>query len=41
MFKTSAELMEFDGFFHASSKSALKKNLTAEIWEEYKDQSDE
>jgi hypothetical protein len=40
MFKTSDELVDFDTFFHESSKSALKKCLTKEIWEEYKDQSD-
>jgi len=40
MFKTSAELMDFGSFFHESSKSALKKCLTQEIWEEYKDESD-
>jgi hypothetical protein len=41
MFKTSDELMDFDSFFHESSKSSLKANLTKEIWEEYKDMSDE
>jgi hypothetical protein len=40
MFKTSSELMDFGSFFHESSKSALKKCLTQEIWEEYKDESD-
>jgi len=41
MFKASTELVDFDGFFHEDSKSSLKRNLTKEIWEEYKDQSDE
>ena len=40
MFKSSDELVDFSGFFHESSKSALKRNLTQEIWEEYKDKSD-
>jgi len=41
MFKTSNELTDFNTFFHESSKSALKKHLSQEIWEEYKDMSDE
>jgi hypothetical protein len=41
MFKTSEELIDFSTFFHESSKSALKKCLTEEIWNEYKDQSDD
>jgi creatine kinase/arginine kinase len=40
MFKSSSELVEFSSFFHESSNSALKRNLTSEIWEEYKDKSD-
>jgi hypothetical protein len=34
-------LVDYSTFFHESSKSALKRNLSSEIWEEYKDQSDE
>jgi hypothetical protein len=41
MFKTSDELVDYSTFFHESSNSALKRNLSQEIWEEYKDQSDE
>jgi hypothetical protein len=40
MFKSSTELIDFSGFFHESSKSALKKCLTEEIWNEYKDEVD-
>lgn len=41
MFKSSNELLDYSTFFHESSKSSLKKHLSQEIWEEYKDQSDE
>merc|ERR1711990_1336209 len=41
MFKSSAELVDYSTFFHESSNSALKRNLSQEIWEEYKDQTDE
>jgi creatine kinase/arginine kinase len=41
MFKSASELVDFDGFFHESSNSSLKRNLTKEIWEEYKDEVDE
>jgi len=37
-FKTSDELVDFDTFFTKDCKSELKKCLTREIWEEYKDQ---
>jgi hypothetical protein len=37
-FKSSEELVDFDTFFTPSCKSELKKCLTKEIWEEYKDQ---
>jgi len=38
--KSCDELTDFSTFFHESSKSALKRNLTKELWEEYKDKSD-
>jgi hypothetical protein len=41
MYKSSAELLEFKDFFHESSKSSLKNNLTEEIWNEYKDMKDD
>lgn len=37
--KTAEELTDFDTFFTPECKSQLKKCLTKEIWEEYKDQS--
>jgi len=37
--KTAEDLTDFDKFFTPECKSALKKCLTKEIWEEYKDQS--
>jgi len=40
MFKESSELTDFSSFFHESSKSALKRCLTEEIWNEYADMSD-
>ena len=38
-FKTSDELVDFETFFTPECKSELKKCLTKEIWEEYKDKS--
>lgn len=37
--KTAETLTDFDTFFTPECKSQLKKCLTKEIWEEYKDQS--
>ena len=37
--KTAEDLTDFDSFFTPECKSELKKCLTKEIWEEYKDQS--
>ena len=39
-FKTADELVDFDTFFPAGTKSEVCKCLSKEIWEEYKDQSD-
>merc|ERR1712167_557875 len=38
-FKTSEELVDFNTFFLEGTKSSLSRNMTKEIWEEYKDQS--
>ena len=38
--KSCDELVDYDTFFHPESKSSLKKNMTKEIWEEYKDMKD-
>merc|ERR1711934_699202 len=38
-FKSADELKDFETFFTPECKSELKKCLTKEIWEEYKDQS--
>lgn len=38
-FKSADELTDFDTFFTPECKSELKKCLTKEIWEEYKDKS--
>merc|ERR1711990_152716 len=38
-FKSSDELQDFNTFFLEGTKSSLSKNLSKEIWEEYKDQS--
>ena len=38
-FASAEELQDFDSFFPAGTDSALSRNLTKEIWEEYKDQS--
>jgi len=40
LFKDASELTDFSTFFHESSNSSLKKNLTEEIWNEYKDMKD-
>merc|ERR1712147_9622 len=41
-FKSADELVDYDTFFPAGkTKSTLSKKLTKEIWEEYKDQSDD
>ena len=39
-FKSADELVDFDTFFPAGTKSEVCKCLTKELWEEYKDQSD-
>lgn len=38
-FKSADELNDFNTFFQAGNNSQLKKCLTKEIWEEYKDKS--
>ena len=38
-FKSSEELTDFNTFFLEGTKSSLSRNMTKEIWEEYKDQS--
>ena len=38
-FKSSEELVDYNTFFPAGNNSELKKCMTPEIWEEYKDQS--
>jgi hypothetical protein len=38
-YKAPEDLVNFDEFFEEGTKSAAKKCLTKEIWEEYKDQS--
>jgi len=42
-FKNADEMVEFEKLFPAESgtKSLLSKHLTKEVWEEYKDQSDD
>ena len=40
-FKSADELKDFETFFPAGTDSALSRNMTKEIWEEYKDQSDD
>ena len=37
----ASQLQDFDTFFTPEAKSACKKCLTKEIWDEYKDQVDE
>ena len=39
-FNSSEELKDFSTFFPAGTKSSVCKNLTQEIWDEYKDKSD-
>ena len=39
-FKSADELVDFSTFFPKGTSSALSRNLTQEIWDEYKDQSD-
>ena len=41
MLKSSTELVAYESFFHKDTKSALSRHLSKEIWEEYKDQSDD
>jgi len=36
-YESAEQLQDFSTFFTDASKSALKKNLTEEIWNEYKD----
>jgi hypothetical protein len=38
-FKSADELVDFETFFPADTKSEVCKCLTKEIWEEYKDMS--
>ena len=38
---TADQLEDFSNFFPEGTNSALSRNLTKEIWEEYKDKSDE
>jgi len=40
-YNTSDELVDFSKFFPAGTSSSLSKNLTNEIWEEYKDMKDD
>jgi creatine kinase len=39
-FKSADELTDFSTFFKKDTSSALSRNLTQEIWDEYKDQKD-
>jgi creatine kinase/arginine kinase len=39
-YNTAEELQDFTKFFPAGTKSSLSRNLTQEIWDEYKDMSD-
>jgi arginine kinase len=39
-YKTADELVDFTKFFPSGTSSALSRNLTQEIWDEYKDKSD-
>lgn len=38
-FKSQEELVDYNTFFLEGTKSSLSRNMTKEIWEEYKDQS--
>ena len=40
-FQSCDELKDFDTFFPAGTTSSLCKNMSKEIWEEYKDMSDD
>ncbi len=40
-YNSAEELADFDKLFPAGTNSALSRNLTKEIWEEYKDQKDD
>jgi creatine kinase/arginine kinase len=40
-FKTCDELKDYSTFFPAGTKSSVAVNMTQEIWEEYKDMSDD
>lgn len=40
-FNSPEDLQDFDTFFPAGTNSALSRNLTKEIWEEYKDMKDD
>jgi len=40
-YESADQLDDFSTFFTDASKSSLKRNLTAEIWNEYRDQVDE
>jgi creatine kinase/arginine kinase len=40
-YESADQLEDFSTFFTAESKSSLKRNLTEEIWNEYKDQVDD
>jgi len=40
-FATSDDLVDYDTFFKADTKSALSRHMTKEVWEEYKDQKDD
>jgi len=39
-YKSADELVDFSTFFPEGTNSSLSRNLTAELWEEFKDQSD-
>ena len=40
-YATADQLMDFNKFFPPGTNSALSRNLTKEIWEEYKDECDD
>jgi len=40
-YNSADELVDFEKFFPKGTNSAISKNLTKEIWEEYKDEKDE
>ena len=39
-YESADQLQDFSTFFTAESKSSLKRNLTQDIWNEYKDMKD-